>query len=163
MKSELSSTMEDYLETIYRIEIEKPAARVRDISKQMGVAKSTVNAALKSLAAKGLIDYAPYELISLTELGRQTASDIVMNHRILHRFLTDVLAIEKQKAEVIACEMEHAADRETMERFCCFLAFVHQSTGKQKRWIDEFRDFVKHGTAGKSCKECIREYLEAMP
>ncbi len=44
----LSSTLEDYLEAIFRIEKEKRAARVRDISQYLGVAKSTVNAALKA-------------------------------------------------------------------------------------------------------------------
>ena len=63
MDKELSSTLENYLEAIFRIEKKKRAARVRDISQHVGVSKSTVSAALKSLASKKLIEYEPYELI----------------------------------------------------------------------------------------------------
>jgi len=173
MDGELSSTLEDYLEAIFRIEKEKRAARVRDISSRLGVAKSTVNAALKSLAAKELINYSPYELIVLTEEGREKASDIVVFHRILYRFLKDVLALGEERAEKIACEMEHAVDREAIERFCCFLAYVHTEVGGTpskgkaakggKSWIEGFRTFMGKGSRGKSCKECIREHVDQLP
>ena len=52
VQKELSSTLEDYLEAIFRIEKKKRAARVRDIAGRVGVTKSTVNAALKSLATQ---------------------------------------------------------------------------------------------------------------
>ena len=83
MPVELSSTLENYLEAIFRIEKRKRVARVRDISQALGVAKSTVNAALKSLARKGMIDYEPYELVGLTEEGRRRAGDIVASHLII--------------------------------------------------------------------------------
>jgi DNA-binding MarR family transcriptional regulator len=48
--SKLSSTLEDYLKAIFSLEKKKRTARVRDIAQHMGVSKSTVSAALKSLA-----------------------------------------------------------------------------------------------------------------
>jgi len=45
--------------------------------------RSTVSAALKSLANKKLIEYEPYELIILTPEGREKAVTIVMNHYII--------------------------------------------------------------------------------
>jgi DtxR family Mn-dependent transcriptional regulator len=162
MQRELSSTLEDYLEAIFRIESRKRAARVRDISNHLGVAKSTVSAALKSLAEKELIDYEPYELAVLTEKGREKALRIVMNHQVLRYFLEDVLVLEEKRAEDIACRMEHAVDREVIERFVCFLAFINNSGQKRKRWIDEFRCFIREGSGGKSCKDCVKEYMDTL-
>ena len=56
MEDKLSSTLEDYLEAIFRLEKTKRTARVRDIAQTVGVSKSTVSAALKSLAGKNLVD-----------------------------------------------------------------------------------------------------------
>lgn len=162
MQEELSSTLEDYLEAIFQIEKRKRVARVRDISKALGVAKSTVTAALKSLAKKGMIDHEPYELISLTEEGRKRAEDIVISHLIIRHFLEDVLAFDGERAERIACEMEHAVDRDALDRFVCFLAFVKRSSPGKGRWIDEFRDFIEEGHVGRSCRECISEYMSTV-
>lgn len=162
MEEELSSTLEDYLEAIFRIEKRKRVARVRDISRALSVAKSTVNAALKSLARKGMIDYEPYELVGLTEEGRKRAGDIVISHTIIRHFLEDVLSLDAERAESIACEMEHAVDREALERFVCFLAFVKSGRHGRGRWLDEFHDFISEGSMGKSCRECINEYMRAL-
>ena len=163
MDNQLSSTLEDYLEAIFRIENEKRAARVRDISRYLGVAKSTVNAALKSLARKKMVQYEPYELIVLTEKGKEMASNIVMNHRIMRDFLHDVLFFDDEKAEDVACKMEHAVDREVMERLVCFLAFIGKTSDQKARWVSEFKRFLSDGLNGKSCRDCMEEYIDTMP
>ena len=62
----LSSSLEDYLETIYN-EVQKNGfAKVTDISKILNVKKASVTGALNSLTAKKLINYSPYSAITLT-------------------------------------------------------------------------------------------------
>lgn len=158
MDKELSSTLEDYLEAIFRLEKKNRAARVRDIAHHIGVSKSTVSAALKSLAGKRLIDYQPYELIALTPEGRNRAAAIVLNHYIISRFLQDVLALGRQRAERIACEFEHAVDQEAIERFGCFLAFVEKSSAEGADLLDQFKHFIQEGSEAKICRELFREY-----
>ena len=160
MDKELSSTLENYLEAIFRIEKKKRAARVRDISQHVGVSKSTVSAALKSLANKKLIEYEPYELIVLTPEGRAKAVTIVMNHYIISHFLQSVLALGRERAERIACEFEHAVDREVMERFVCFLAFVKKSAMDGANLLDEFKCFLNEGSEDRICQDLIKEYRE---
>ena len=159
MKNDLSSTLEDYLEAIFRLENEKRAARVRDISNYLGVAKSTVNAALKSLAAKGLIAYEPYQLIILTEKGKKQASEIVLYHEVIRHFLSDILAIDRERAEHVACEMEHAVDRDVIERFACFLAFIESSDGEKESWIQKFRTIVTDKSQSDTSNRIIKQYL----
>jgi DtxR family Mn-dependent transcriptional regulator len=160
MQKELSSTLEDYLEAIFRIEKKKRAARVRDIASHVGVTKSTVNAALKSLAAKQLVEYEPYELIVLTPEGRDKALAIVMNHHIISRFLQSVLALGRERAERMACELEHAVDREMMERFVCFLAFAEKFAANGSNLMGEFRRFLNEGSEDQTCQALVREYRE---
>lgn len=160
MEKELSSTLEDYLEAIFRIEKKKRTARVRDIAQAVGVSKSTVSAALKSLANKKLVEYEPYELIMLTPQGRDRAATIVMNHYIISHFLQSVLALSRQTAERIACEFEHAVDQEAIERFACFLAFVRKSAAKGPNLLDEFQSFLSEGPEHRICQELIAEYRE---
>jgi DtxR family Mn-dependent transcriptional regulator len=160
MEKEISSTLEDYLEAIFRIEREKRTARVRDIARYVGVSKSTVSAALKSLASKKLIEYEPYELIVLTAEGRDRAATIVMNHSIMSHFLQNVLALSQDTAERIACEFEHAVDQEAMERFACFLAFVRKSAEDGTNLLNDFQRFLSEGPEHRICQELIAEYRE---
>ena len=159
-RKKLSSTLEDYLEAIFRIEKENRAARVKDISNHLGVAKSTVNAALKSLTAKDLIDYKPYQLIMLTKKGRERATEIVIYHEVMRHFLQDILALDGERADYIACEMEHAVDRDVIQRFACFLAFIENLEGKQLSWLKKFHEVAGEIPQGSACAAIIKRYME---
>ena len=158
MEDKLSSTLEDYLEAIYRLEKTRRTARVRDIAQSVGVSKSTVSAALKSLAGKKLIEYEPYEFIQLTREGREKAATIVMNHYIISHFLQSVLALNRERAERLACEFEHAVDQEEIERFVCFLAFVEKPSAEGARLMGQFKCFLDEGPEKRICRDLIREY-----
>lgn len=158
MENKLSSTLEDYLEAIFRLEKKNRTARVRDIAQYVGVSKSTVSAALKSLASKKLIQYEPYEFILLTEEGREKAATIVLNHYIISHFLQSVLALSRERAERIACGFEHAVDQEAIERFVCFLAFIEKPSSAGEQLLREFRLFLNKGSEARICREFFPEY-----
>jgi DtxR family Mn-dependent transcriptional regulator len=158
MEEKLSSTLEDYLEAIYRLEKEKRTARVRDIAQTMGVSKSTVSAAVKSLAGKNLVEYEPYEFILLTPEGREKAATIVLNHYIISHFLQSVLALSPERSERVACEFEHAVDQKVIERFVCFLAFVEKSSADGTQLSGDFKRFLNQGPEAKICRKLFREY-----
>ena len=162
MGEELSSTLEDYLEAIYRIEADKRVARPRDICQAQSVAASTVTAALQSLAGKGLVNYEPYELITLTEEGRARAERLLMRHRIIRDFLENILGLDPEQADATACGMEHAVHPEALERFVCFLAFMRRHSAEGVRCLEDFRVFVKERDQGHGCKECVEKYMEEM-
>lgn len=162
MNQELSPTLEDYLETIYRIEREKRVARPRDICRAQNVAASTVTAALQSLAEKGLINYEPYEVITLTNQGQKRGKDLATRHRIIQDFLENVLDLETGRADATACRMEHLIDREALERFICFLAYMRSHSRDGANWLKSFRRFIREGTGELTCKECVDEYMKSI-
>lgn len=118
----LSESQEDYLEAIYHIEAGKRAVRATDISERMNVNRSSVTGALHSLSDKGLVNYAPYEVVTLTPKGRAVAKEVVRRHKGLRDFFVKVLHVGAEEADEAACRMEHAVTREIMDRFLDFVA-----------------------------------------
>ena len=140
----VSATAEDYLEAILKLDADKGAARVRDIAAELSVHKSTVSATLKSLAEKGLVEYRPYELARLTEAGRKIAREVRYNHRIIKRFLNEVLLIEEDVAGENACRMEHVMDGEVLDRLVCFVRFL-ESSKQSGNCLRRFEALVSNG------------------
>ncbi|NLW50593.1 MAG: metal-dependent transcriptional regulator [Candidatus Brocadiaceae bacterium] len=160
LTGQLSAALEDYLEAIYRLEREKRFARVRDISAMVNVAKSAVTTALQSLSDKGLVNYEPYEPVTLSPEGRERAGRILLRHRVIRDFLEGVLGLEAERSDSMACRMEHAIDRETLDRLVCFLAFVGRRRDEGDSWLEEFRRFARGGSERQACELCIRQYLQ---
>ncbi len=122
----LSASLEDYLETIRSLEKLNRLARVRDIARRLHVKMPSVTGALKTLKGKGLVNYKKNSYISLTDKGLEIANSIDMKHKLLVQFLKKVLLLADDKAQDIACQMEHTIDCETGLRM--------------KRLMDRFKD-----------------------
>ena len=112
----LTTSMEDYLETMLQLFQEKKGIRVSDIAKHMEVSKPSVTGALQVLARQGLVHHDPYDVISLTSTGEKAARGILRRHEILRRFLRDILALPESDAEATACGMEHEISVEVTEK-----------------------------------------------
>ena len=134
MPQSLSESLEDYLEAIYQVEAAKQAARAKDIVERLGVSNASVTGALRSLASKKLVNYAPYDLITLTDKGREYAKRIIYRHEVLKSFLIDVLEVDEKTADDSACRMEHAISCDVQERLAHLLEFL-----EDKDLIKEFR------------------------
>ena len=156
----LSASLEDYLESIFHIVAEKSAARAKDISDRMKVNRSSVTGALHALAQKGLINYAPYDVITLTPQGKSLAEDVVRRHEILQDFFVKILAADTAAAAQAACKMEHAVSPEIIERFCHFIEFMEICPRGGPDWVEKFDNYYQHEKRGDSCEKCISLCLE---
>ncbi|MEA1970928.1 MAG: metal-dependent transcriptional regulator, partial [Thermodesulfobacteriota bacterium] len=87
----LSSTIEDYLETILNLEKNKKIVRVKDIAHKMEVKLPTVTSMLNNLVERGLINHEKYEYVELTKEGKRLAKDVYRRHVIFRDFLTGIL------------------------------------------------------------------------
>ncbi|HOX26850.1 MAG TPA: metal-dependent transcriptional regulator [Candidatus Krumholzibacteria bacterium] len=139
---QLSASLEDYLEAIYHIVESKQAARAKDIVDRLGVHNSSVTQALRSLAEKGLVNYAPYDLVTLTEDGQTAAAGVVERHAALRSFLVEVLGLDSKLAEADACRLEHGMSQDVLERLRLMMAFRHRHPGTAVRWDGNQGDFV---------------------
>ncbi|HUX49247.1 MAG TPA: metal-dependent transcriptional regulator [Spirochaetia bacterium] len=133
-ESALSESQEDYLEAIYHIVKKKHAARAKDISRRLGVNNSSVTGALRALSQKGLVNYEPYDLITLTSEGDEIAGRVVKRHEFLLDFLVRVLGIPADEAEVSACHLEHSLTDIVFERLIQFVDTVTDKNGDSVVW-----------------------------
>ncbi|MFP4353785.1 MAG: DtxR family transcriptional regulator [Phycisphaerae bacterium] len=151
---QLSASLEDYIEAIYRIVQDKSAARAKDISERLAVSRSSVTGALHALADRGLINYAPYDVITLTETGQAVAEDVVRRHEVLRDFFVKVLAIDPAEADGAACKMEHAIPETILERFLEFVEFVERCPHGLSDWIQDFGYSCHQHSGSGTCSRC---------
>jgi len=137
----LSASLEDYLEAIFHIESDKHAARAKDIVERLGVHNSSVTQALRSLSDKGLVNYAPYDLITLTDEGRTAAADVVDRHQSLRTFLIEVLGLDTTQAEKDACKLEHAISHEVLDRLRLLMEYRDNHPAEVITWSDALGNF----------------------
>jgi DtxR family Mn-dependent transcriptional regulator len=154
--TELSASLEDYLEAILFTTDEKGAARPKDLADRLHVRAASVTGALQLLAQKKLVNYTPYDLITLTATGKRIANKVARKHNALLRFFTDVLDIPREDAEDFACKMEHAIPDHVFERFVGFAEFVERCPNSGAVWQGKAHSyFCKAQSCGEAtCDQC---------
>ncbi|MFP3959310.1 MAG: metal-dependent transcriptional regulator, partial [Spirochaetaceae bacterium] len=98
----LSETMQMYLKTVHDIQARKGAARVTDIADTLGVRKASVTSALRNLSSRKLVNYTPYDVVTLTDAGASIAEQLDRRYSVLHDFLVGVLGIDPGTADTDA-------------------------------------------------------------
>lgn len=99
---------EDYLADIYRLEDAGVTATTSAVAERRSVTPASTTAMFKRLARDGLVMYREYEGVVLTEEGQRLALGVLRRHRLVERFLTDVLRLPWDQVDGIADQMEHA-------------------------------------------------------
>ncbi len=135
MSTQLSSNMEDYIETISMLADENKIVRVKDIASRLEIKMPSVTAALNKLKELGLIDYEKYGYIELTRKGKQTADKICHRHYCLTDFFSEILKLNSHEAESVACKLEHDISTEACNRIHKFLEFYKNEKKGKKEWI----------------------------
>ena len=157
---DLSASLEDYIEAIYHIVEEKLVARSKDIAARLDVSRASVTEALRALAKKELINYAPYEAITMTEQGRKIAEDVIHRHNSLKRFFIEVLVINETTAEEAACKIEHSAPPEVIAQMIDFMKFLHVCPRGGDDLLKGFAAFCEKGAIRDDCTGCISSCID---
>lgn len=140
----ISASLEDYLESIYKIIEEKQGVKAIDISRRLGVGRSSVTEALKNLAEKKLVNYGRYDVISLTPSGEKIAQKVILKHKVLYDFLTQILDVSTADAQKTACKVEHVISEDILSRLIAFIEFNKKFHCNEKNYIEEFRKFYEN-------------------
>jgi DtxR family Mn-dependent transcriptional regulator len=97
-----------YLEAIHYMEAEGETVRSARLADWLGVSRPTVTVALRRMTRDGMVRINSRKEIELTERGRKASAAIVRRHRIMERWLTDVLGLDWVAADEEAARLEHA-------------------------------------------------------
>jgi DtxR family Mn-dependent transcriptional regulator len=121
----LSKSDREALKAIYR-QAKDGGAHTGILAERLGLAPGTVTATVKRLADRGLVDHEPYHGVELTIAGRRLAIAAIRRHRIVERFLADMLGYAWNEADRLATNFEHELPQEVEDRL--FVALDRPAT-----------------------------------
>ena len=122
----LSRPDREALKAVYRLTKGGSGAHTGELAESLGVAPGTVTATVKRLAERGLLDHRPYRGVELTSAGRRAAVGAIRRHRIVERFLSDMLGYAWNEADRLAGAFEHDLPQEVEDRM--FVALDRPAT-----------------------------------
>jgi DtxR family Mn-dependent transcriptional regulator len=104
----VTSTVEDYLQLIYKMVQEHRPVLASRLAERLGVSLPTVLGTLQRMTRDGLVESDEKRQIALTARGLGLAESMVRRQRLAERFLVDVLGLDWAEANVEAHLLEHA-------------------------------------------------------
>ncbi len=142
----ISKALEEYLKTMYVLQVKTNEIRVTDVANQMNCSKPSVNKAINNLKENGLLNYETYGKIELTQAGEDLAKKILEAYDIVYVFLKDVLGLDEENAKSEAEKIKSTMEDNTINKLA---KYVHK--------VLNLNDLnCNYDIAQKRCRECIR-------
>jgi DtxR family Mn-dependent transcriptional regulator len=107
---------EEYLQTMFWLEEAGLPITGANIARAMRLSPPTVHEMIGRLEGDGYVSRAEDKRLSFTDQGRVEAQAIVRRHRLIERFLTDVLGVPWDEVHEEAERLEHAMSPVLEER-----------------------------------------------
>lgn len=136
----LTSAMEDYLEMIYRSSLTDGYMRINTLSELLNVAAPSATKMVQNLSKIGLVDYKRYEMIVLTEKGREVGKYLLNRHNIIETFFSNLGVTDDLLAETEL--VEHDISSTTLQRFTMFNLFLAQNPEILKRYEEFMQAYI---------------------
>lgn len=121
----ITSSMEDYLEMMFRLQVNGKPVRIQHLSEKLHVKPSSASKMVQNLVQQELAAGVSYGQYLLTETGLELGAYLVRRHEILHRLLCAVNRSDNELEQVE--KIEHFIDRRTVENIQAFLDAHAQS------------------------------------
>ena len=115
---------ENYLKAIYHLEaISNKGVSTNAIAEKLVTKASSVTDMIKKLSDKKVLVYKKYKGVTLTDLGRKTAANVVRKHRLWEFFLVDKLNFSWDEVHDVAEQLEHIKSQKLINQLDAFLGF----------------------------------------
>ncbi len=116
-----TETVDRYLESIYHMTHEGLTVRPSRLAEWLGVTGPTVSVNLQRFERDGWLSIARNRSVSLTPMGAEAAARVVRRHRLLERWLTDVLHLDWAVADREAGRLGHHVSDDVLDRLDAYL------------------------------------------
>lgn len=126
MAEQLTKSEREVLKAVYRLTRDGSGAHTGALAAALNLSPATVTAAVKRLAERDLLVHEPYHGVDLTTGGRRSAVAAIRRHRIVERFLSDMLGYPWNEADRLAGTFEHDLPQEVEDRL--FIALDRPQT-----------------------------------
>jgi len=121
----ITSSMEDYLEMIYRIHSSSEAVRIGALAESLNVKPSSASKMVSNLKKQGLVSFTKYGYIKLTAAGSKLGEYLVFRHDTIHRLLCHINRSDNELEQ--AEKIEHFINAETVENISRLLEELQRS------------------------------------
>ena len=136
-EGQLTPALEDYLEMTYRLCLENDYARVGKLSELLNVKPSSASKMIFKLANLGYLKYDRYEIIQLTDIGREIGNYLLKRHETVESFLRLIGSPNPlEETELI----EHSLSSPTVSNLNNLLEYFRLDTMVQKGFNDFQRE-----------------------
>jgi DtxR family Mn-dependent transcriptional regulator len=112
----LSKSDRETLKALYRLSGDGHDVHTGALAEALRMAPATATATVKRLAERGLLDHRLYRGVELTAAGRAVAVAAIRRHRIVERFLADMLGYAWNEADRLSTAFEHDLPQEVEDR-----------------------------------------------
>jgi DtxR family Mn-dependent transcriptional regulator len=116
VSAEVTVAEEEYLQSLYWLQEASLPLTAANVARAMQLSPPTVSEMIGRLEEDGYISRAADKSLTFTGEGREHAEAIVRRHRLIERFLTDVLGIPWDEVHEEAERLEHAMSPVLEER-----------------------------------------------
>lgn len=134
--SKLTASMEDYLEMIYRLSLNKGYLRINELSRALNVQPPSATKMVQKLAESKFVKYEKYGIIILEENGKKVGEALLNRHHIIEEFLR-ILDIPECEILIETEKIEHTISEETAKCFQDFVEFVKNNSNM----VNEFKTY----------------------
>lgn len=120
----LSPSMEDYLEMIFRLSKSTGFTRIIDLATGLNVRPSSATKMVQRLSKEGYLLYEKYGVIRLTLLGQDIGQELLKRHETLEKFL-HLLGVRENLLNDTE-KIEHSLSSETLGAISLFVEFMQE-------------------------------------
>ena len=138
----LTPSMEDYLESILKMEIINNNPKIKDIAKDLNVQMPSVIGALKTLRGKELVIYEKNSNIQLTNKGKKIAITIKERHEAIAIFLQKIFLFSEKEAQETACQIEHVIKPETAKQFSNLTTYIDTNIIEKEITLENWNKII---------------------
>jgi DtxR family Mn-dependent transcriptional regulator len=123
MKTDLTTSIQDYLKHIYQLTEDGASASTNAVAEAMHVRPASVTGMLKRLAEANppLVNYRKHRGVTLTAPGRRAALEIIRHHRLLEAWLMQALGYSWEEVHDEAERLEHVISEDLEARMAAAL------------------------------------------
>lgn len=107
VESGLTSAHEDYLKSIYLLQNQGKKVTNSVLATQLRVSPASATNMVKKLAELDMVEYTPYQEITLSPAGERVALEVLRHHRLLELYLHDKLNLTWDQVHAEAERLEH--------------------------------------------------------
>ncbi len=119
--AEIPFSFLECLEALYRLAQDGAPVSLDSLGKRLGLNKSLVTEKILGLQGMGLVETKPSDRVLLTPQGRRIAVGLVRKHRLLERFLIDVLELSWEEVHGEASRLTPALSDRVGDRLAKWL------------------------------------------